>query len=315
MKMTTHRTMNRFAAVLTIFLALLSGAACQEIRTVNVTVVEEDGTPVVGAGVSIWFLGYSGAEDKQSKGTTDVRGGYSARDHAPLRMSVSVEKEGYYKSYIGRLSRKEDHNLRVVLRRKINPIPLYAKKLFLKIPKLGEPCGFDFSAGDWVAPHGTGNKADIFFNHTEKTVWSRDHYKSTLKITFPNELDGVLVDGGWIQSSEFRSSRLAPTDGYHAQETIIDEQGESGEYRNSPLQNYILRVRSEKSKDGELPKACYVKIIGGVDLLVGTRYPERPGAIRMVYYFNPNANDRNLEFDPSQNLFEDLEPEEMVREP
>lgn len=38
-------------------------------------------------------------------------------------------------------------------------------------------------------------------------------------------------------------------------------------------------------------------------------------AIGMTYYFNPAVNDRNLEFDPKRNLFNNLKLEEQVRNP
>jgi hypothetical protein len=37
--------------------------------------------------------------------------------------------------------------------------------------------------------------------------------------------------------------------------------------------------------------------------------------VLFTYYLNPTPNDRNMEFDPKQNLFKDLKPMEEVKDP
>ena len=63
-----------------------------------------------------------------------------------------------------------------------------------------------------------------------------------------------------------------------------------------------------KNESGKIVSALYGKIHGEIG------YSWTRG-IRFIYYLNPTPNDRNLEFDPSRNLFTDLKPMEQVREP
>jgi len=50
-------------------------------------------------------------------------------------------------------------------------------------------------------------------------------------------------------------------------------------------------------KDGKIISANYAKVMGDF------RLDARHGGVGFTYYFNPTPNDRNLEFDPKQNLF------------
>jgi hypothetical protein len=47
--------------------------------------------------------------------------------------------------------------------------------------------------------------------------------------------------------------------------------------------------------------------------LVGTKAPR--AGIAFQYYLNPTPNDRNVEFDPKQNLLGGLQPFEQVNAP
>ena len=61
----------------------------------------------------------------------------------------------------------------------------------------------------------------------------------------------------------------------------------------------MFRVRTVLDNEGNITSARYGKIYGPVE------YGEEErggGGVRFIYYLNPTANDRNLEFDPSRNL-------------
>ena len=68
------------------------------------------------------------------------------------------------------------------------------------------------------------------------------------------------------------------------------------EYRN-----YYFRVRTKLDENGNVVSARYGKIYGDF--------------MQFSYYFNPTPNDRNVEFDPKQNLMTNLKPDEGVNEP
>ena len=62
-----------------------------------------------------------------------------------------------------------------------------------------------------------------------------------------------------------------------------------------------MRVRTSLDPDGRVAQANYVKLYGD--------FP------KFTYYFNPQSNDRNIEFDPKRNLFTKLKTEEQVTAP
>ena len=75
--------------------------------------------------------------------------------------------------------------------------------------------------------------------------------------------------------------------------------------------NYFFRVRTKKDEAGKIVSANYGKIRGPLDF----GFRGRRNGLGMTYYFNPTPNDRNMEFDPSRNLFADLPVAEQVHEP
>lgn len=294
--------------------------ACGQVTT-KIQVVDEQGDPVAGAEVKLWYVNYLDEEMKVIK--TDAKGRIEDTGKPELRINLSVSKEGYYetsykKSEGTSLGKDQDHDLTATLRKQINPIPMYAKKINIRLPKIGEKFAFDLQAGDWLAPHGGGTIADIYVK-SSKVVIDRNNYRCETFISFPkNSTDGILEDARWSKYSEFKSSRYAPEESYKPQEKIIDLQDPVTGYQGeTPNKNYLLMLRSSIDANGNIISANYAKIIGGINVWVGTweGFVDKPPAISFTYYFNPNVNDRNLEFDPEQNLFKNLTQEEEVTDP
>ncbi|MCZ7592174.1 MAG: Ig-like domain-containing protein [Kiritimatiellae bacterium] len=214
----------------------------------------------------------------------------------------------------------------IELKKVLNPIPMYTKRVEFSgdnnIPAQDEPVGFDLLRGDWVAPHGKGEIPDIVFAlHREPEqkamrYWGTQPrpytlYDVTLSLGFSNNGDGiqsVFVAPG--MASALRTLRYAPATGYltnlvkHVRNT--EDSVPQSDKRED--QNYFFRVRTQTNDDGSIVSALYGKISGDVDVAPG-------GRIRFTYYLNPTPNDRNMEFDPSKNLFTNLSPSEQVREP
>jgi hypothetical protein len=65
--------------------------------------------------------------------------------------------------------------------------------------------------------------------------------------------------------------------------------------------NYYIRVRTKVDDRGNIVSAHYGKIYGDF--------------MQFKYYLNPTINDRNVEFDPKQNLMKNLKPLEGVDAP
>jgi len=290
--------------------------ACGQIST-NIKVVDEEGNPIEGAKVTVGFLAYLAAKDVYESKDTDAEGIAKITGNPEASLRFEVTKENYYKSEYKDLNHTKNHDIEVVLRKKINPIPLFAKKESIQIPLLNKAIGYDFEVGDWVKPHGSGQYVDLYFK-IEKDVKSYNDYKCETFITFARKQDGLAEDIGWMKFSEFKSTREAQEQEYLSKEKIIDQKDPVKGYDgNTPDNNYLLRIRTVLDKKGDIITSHYAKITGGVKVAVGTNESLRqtPPRIRFTYYFNPIPNDRNLEFDTENNLFQDLKREERVTEP
>ena len=161
--------------------------------------------------------------------------------------------------------------LELRLDRILNPIPMYAKKIRDAImPRDGQPLGYDLMVGDWVAPDGKGQVADLFFDIARKTNGEVQipHYPrayelldNTLTISFPNVSDGIQSVAG--TSSDLRLPREAPTNGYspklikHNFETVTNVVvvvSEPRIVRRSDFDrnaNYFFRVRTKTDEQRE----------------------------------------------------------------
>jgi len=209
------------------------------------------------------------------------------------------------------------------------------------IPVMGEWLGFDLEAGDWVKPHGTGKEADILVRYNGKFVrwsnsnWSLDKrrnenrmkferlgkkwseevfrkeaglWEGTLEFSFPGEKEGLVrVEDDFLLHNALRMPHEAPEHGYASSYFVEKAEGPvpGGVVTEETPKKYLdsredigffLRTRVKLDENGEIISANYSKVHG--DFQFGPK-----GYFAFDYYFNPKPNDRNLEFDPEQNLF------------
>lgn len=299
---------------------MLTGvSSCQELRNLRVTVTEEDGTSIENAEVKMYFLFYDAAQDKEITGKTAVDGSFEASHAATLRMNVKINKKGYYKTEVDRLSKKQDHDLKIVLRKIKKPIPLHVKRVVLGFPVNNEWIGYDLEMGEWVAPHGLGKISDMLLKcDTEKTGWAEG--KGSLEIKFSESGGLILIEDKYLQMSQMKMPNIAPVDGY---DPFFSRKEDS--YHNKNCRNgigYFFRTRVKKMGD-KIISSNYGKLATDIRFdpresgwhVADKNKPKSFAAVSFTYYFNPTPNDRNLEFDPSRNLFANPEPTEQVREP
>ena len=243
----------------------------------------------------------------------------------------------------------EEIDKAVTLRRTLNPTPLYAKSAsasvgryrgYLVIPEANKWFGYDFEQGDWLKPHGTGKKADILFRYEKEFIeyressaatlderremnrkkferqgwhWDEEIFKQEvgrwdglLEISFPGEKEGIAtVEEAFNMHSVLRMPHQAPKDGYAANHSY------SIHYEDLPSNirrevGYFLRTRVILDQQCNIESANYTKIYGDIG------FNPAVGGISFTYYYNPIANDRNLEFDPKQNLFPSSVPGSRV---
>lgn len=279
----------------------------------EIAIVDEEGQPVEGVKVVAGYApgGAMGGAKQPQEGTTDAKGRVKFSGQSIFPISIYATKDGYYRSSaelpilrekaVGIYIPENNPTATVLLRKIKNPIGMFAKRIELISPEHGKKIGYDFQAGDWVAPHGKGKSADmlVISELSQRGPMDFDH---TITITFPNEHDGIK-ETFYKSPSEFKSDYLAPEKSYQASWKYIrsrrPEEGDKGNVNRQ--RNYLLRVRTKADKSGKIESCNYVKIYGEIP--------------RFSYYFNPTPNDRNLEFDPRKNLFDKLLRDELVTDP
>lgn len=272
-------------------------------------VVDTDGNSVAGAEIWAGFFGSPAV-----KGVTDENGLFSSEGKTLNGASVSynINKTGFYPTrafyQLGKSGYRCLENgrwipwnptLRITLKNIRKPIPMYHKRVSLPVPILSQPVGFDFEVGDWVAPYGNGSFSDMRLTYTGMTgegTWRRYDFS----INFSGPLDGAYL----TQKDEycsFMSEYEARLDSsYLRQFQYAYERTSDKIIQNSKLgegEIMVFRVRTEADQQGQIVNARYGKIYGPFKFAQG---PKK--LVEFIYYFNPQPNDRNLEFDGEHNL-------------
>ena len=297
---------------------------------VKMRVVDDTGASVPGASVEVLFVNSSGSDVREGRSGSD--GTYAASGRGSNSVMLRAEKVGYYPAQVEGLSKDGNHDVEVVLPRILNPVPLYAMRLVgLKFPMQGAWLGFDFEAADWVAPHGKGKSADILlrfrneFKGWDQSIeghegfdrevkfskemyqaarmeWTMDKFRvdygkwdGVMEISFPGEKEGLVEATKFLSYSRFKMPHSAPLEGY-----VPSWRYENRSYRSWSAREdkgFFLRTRVKFDKQGNVISANYAKVRGDF------RLDAKHSCVGFSYYFNPNTNDRNLEFDLKKNLF------------
>ena len=289
----------------------------------TIKVLNDDGRALSSMPVHAWL-----SESSILDGHTDSNGLFVVEGTCTIKdIPISVVKQGYYDSrltysYPNYVSVKDDKwqpwnpVVTAVVRRVMNPIPMFMKRVEAKIPVENAPFAFDLQSGDWVEPYGRGQVSDLIFEATRR-VTSPNDYEGTLHLTFTNAFDGIQKAEGMVMESAFPFPRLAAAAEYEAEYVYSHGndpiKGYYGALVDDPKKYYFIRVRSVLDSEGKLKEALYGMLAGDIELTgVASADSVR---IAFMYYLNPTSLDRNMEFDPKRNLFTDLAPLERVNEP
>jgi len=285
---------------------------------VTLQVADETGASVSNATAYVTYYvpraPLAPSQGARKSGLTDLQGLFSATESSSGLIGYGAEKEGYYPStgMEYEFQKKEGDKwtpwnpiFQILLKKIGNPIPMYAKSVNLGVPVQGKPIGFDLMIGDWVEPFGKGSTADLVFELQTDKKSDRD-FDSTLTITFSNPSDGIqtfIASEPIGEGSALRSPHEAPVDGYESKliERQSEHPGQPSTYDRDKNRNYFFRVRTTLDEHGGVKNAFYGKIYGDF--------------MQFHYFLNPTPNDRNIEFDPKQNLMQDLKSSEQVHEP
>ena len=213
-----------------------------------------------------------------------------------------------FKSAAGNRWQPWNPTVKLILDRIVNPSPMYAYSVETRIKKPNQKFSFDLKVGDWVAPEGKGQTADVFFEVVGHARSPKD-YDSILTVSFTNLLDGIqeFVLQPPQKGSDLRSPRETPVEGY--QNNLSFRRARKPDQLSSDWidetkdgKNYFFRVRTVLDQNGGIKSALYGKIYGGFKFggAVENGYLEIPNC-----YLNPDPNSRSMEFDPKRNLFKD----------
>lgn len=295
-------------------LSCVSAGILPEARC-TVKLVDEDGRPLPNTPATIGF------SEESHKGLADTNGCFTATGAERYGdPRCGCKTEGYYESALPCLLANYDTKshrwlpwnpvVTMVVRRVVNPIPMYAKRVRAVVPVLDEFVGYDLMKGDWVAPYGQGCSGDLQFR-LRKRYRDINDFDSSLELCLTNAADGVQKTSLLsFQPSVYRLPRAAATEGYSA--TFALSESSTNYFKPREDESLLLRIRSTTNAAGMIGHAFYGKIRGCVSFDV-RRHPT--GVVKFTYYLNPTPNDRNLEFDPTKNLFTNLSSLEEVRDP
>jgi hypothetical protein len=189
--------------------------------------------------------------------------------------------------------------VQVTLKEKRRPVPLaFSFNMRCARPEHGEPVGFDLEVGDWVAPCGKGEHADIVLGYqtvpesADPSGGEKDGGKRFV-FSAPGISNGFvrMKRDAW---SGLSSDYEAPEDGY---EPALAVPAGSGPVW--PEDEYLFcRTRTVLDPQGRIVHANYSKLYrmgrsGNGDVFILNTGP---------VWFNPADCDRNLEYDPDRNL-------------
>lgn len=298
--------------------------------TLTFKVVNEDGHALAGALIAAGFeVPKKDGLGTMPKGATMVSNsdGSAKLSGATANgyVTYGVQCSGYYpaenlayqfKKFDAVQWLPENPGVSVVLKKIVNPIPMYARHMEVEIPVTDSIVGFDLVVGDWVAPYGRGIRGDWLAKVTREYHDRKNHHV-TLEIAFPNEKDGFspfVLNASPGQGSLLRLPRIAPESGYKNQlKTSIRRQPGAPTFQDAKSDmNYFYRVRTILDEKGEIRSSLYGKIHGDIVLA-----PMNSKTCKIIfdYYLNAVANDRNVEWDSKRNLAVGLGEEQKLTAP
>ena len=284
----------------------------------TILVVDEQGVPIEGADTSISFMrpksqGWGGKTNFIS-GKTDKGGIFTGQGVTERYGVYGADADGYYGTsfkYNGftgvsgilgfRKWQPWNPSLEVVLKKIINPIPMYAYYSgMMAFPDVEGSIGYDLVKHDWVSPYGKGITADFVFKLEGEFRSMRDSNVKFL-LEFSNATDGLQpLIAKKTQGSNFISDHHAPLTGYQPKlkQSRIIAPGKLSKtsYNNDDDYNYYFRIRCG---DAKVNTCLYGKIYNRIEF-AARRF------LSFTYYLNPTPGDTNIEFDPKRNLFKDL---------
>jgi hypothetical protein len=272
---------------------------------------------------------------------------------------IYVTKDGYYGSgleyyFVNDIIKMDDYRakkgkpwqpwdptVKVIIKRVIKPIPMFARDTNVgnetpdEALALDQDMKWDMFEDQWLPPFGKGKVGDLVVRFSRSISGTKGSCSMTVK--FGNKYDGLIPVNDLVGTeSRLQFPREAPADGYDMKSysaSILEDEDEADRvYKEEPSvfpKAYFIRLRTMLDEKGRVASAIYGKITtdisggmvvknvgdGKVITRISPAVPERPIRLQwvyagekgrlidmdMVYYLNPTPNDRNLEFDGKTN--------------
>ncbi len=299
----------------------------------TIVVKDQNGSPVEGANITVGFDELPLGNFSNRKGITDVGGKFQFSGGLYNVGFLAVRKTNYYDTGIrfsaayhdeneGKTKLFDEKTVEVELKEISDPVSMYWLRFYKKqISIFDQNIGFDLKTGDWVKPFGKGTEANCYFR-LENLSDDPKIVNRKVSIHFPNKGDGlipfeIIPFEGEYGGSELQSDYLAPESGYQQDWEWLDHYDWTGsrggkrvhlDYSRSRA--YYFRVNTILNEAGNVISAYYGKIYGDLRL----RFVRETGEITWGgIYFNPQINDRRVEFDRTRPLPDSLLDEERKR--
>lgn len=295
---------------------------------VTARVIDEDGLPLSNTPILIRIHNVNDYKDQYNDfhGVTDAEGKFSAEGIGRGLAKIEIKKDGFYPSNktvtchkgTSEEIRKSGKFLPwnpvvdVMVKKVGKPIPMIVRRAWggskswirPKPEQIGRLLGWDLVEGDWMAPEGKGKVSDLLVNFALSRTDDLNHSASVIiQVGIPE--DGFIVlhelKG---EESVLSFPRSAPADGYGVKDLNFTWEFDGGTLARLPRdmpKGYLFRIRTEKDKNGDLTSAIYGKITKPFEFQASSN---GLGALQVNfdYYLNPTPNDRNLEYDQTNNL-------------
>ena len=362
------KNINLFYTHLVAISLLLSLTSCRgqvtaDFKTVvSLKLVDENNHPVSNAQVEVIYSDMLDKSDNIFRGTSDRLGRFKVSDYVSAAIYISASKPGFYsigQEEIAKRSTVEEGKIRRidlerVMRRRLNSIPLYGRRVQRAIPGTNTWIGFDLKVGDWVDPHGKGKIADFAvhleseflglsqeMSYEERLAWIKKahqeypksklaYFKGMNEFHEDNKVytyeDAIKHSAGkWrgtlkIKFNQKHEGITLVAKNYHKYSGLrMPHLADEGGYKK--LHTQVQGILADPETRGyflrtrvELGENGEMVAANYAKFTKGIQFDPR-GRIEFTYLFNPKLNDRNLEFNTGQNLFGELHFLDEIKRP
>lgn len=271
-------------------------------------VIDTSGFPVVDADVYVgYYTDYPKLKTQKEMLKTDSEGRFVVAGNLNHRIGVSVDKDGWYRSFdcVELRKTKSDPAIvdgkwqpygekrTIVLKPYCNPQKMSGiyKYADITIPAFDKWLSYDFEKSSWLPPFGDGVTPDVLMRFTFKTGANRYFdFESTMEVSFTNTVYGGFYIKSKDEFSELKYAYKADTNQVFISSIKFSDNGsldDKGKKYLADNEYMVFRTRTKVDEFGRILSAHYGKILGG------WRFGERMHI--MGYSFNSIPNDTNLE--------------------